>query len=129
MGETHGAVWWSELATRDVTAAKDFYASVCGWSYGEAPMDGGLYTLARIGGRNVAGIIDMNLVPEMASMEPHWGTYLAVDDVDEAVERSRAGGGHVIREPWDVPGVGRIALVLDPSGAAVGIMTPAAPSA
>ena len=124
MSETHGVVWWSELATRDVQGAKDYYATVCGWSYDDAPMEGGTYTVARIGDRMIAGIFDMTGAPGMEGVPPHWMTYLAVDDVDTAAEQTTSGGGSVMRPPWDVPGVGRIAIVKDPSGAVVGLMTP-----
>ena len=52
-------------------------------------------------------------------------TYLAVDDVDAETNKVTGMGGTVIREPFDVPGVGRIAIVMDPGKAVVGIMTPA----
>jgi predicted enzyme related to lactoylglutathione lyase len=129
MSENHGAVWWSELATRDVEAAKAYYGTVCGWSYDEAPMDGSTYTVAKIGDRMVAGILDMGAIEGMEQLPPHWMTYLAVDDVDNAVEQTRSGGGDVLKEPWDVQGVGRVAMVKDPSGGVVGIMTPAMPPA
>ncbi|MGI9384778.1 MAG: hypothetical protein ACR2PO_16625 [Methyloligellaceae bacterium] len=33
-------------------------------------------------------------------------------------------GGEVLRQPFDVPGVGHIAIIKDPQGAALGIGTP-----
>jgi predicted enzyme related to lactoylglutathione lyase len=60
----------------------------------------------------------------MAQMPPHWMTYVAVDDVDGAVRTTREAGGTVHREPFDVEGVGRIAIIADPTGAVLGIMTP-----
>lgn len=124
MSENHGSVWWSELATRDVKAARDYYATVCGWSYDETPMDGSVYNVARIGERMIAGIFDMSDMPGMDDVPPYWMTYLAVDDVDRSVEQTRAAGGSVIREPFDVKEVGRVAIVKDPTGAVVGMMTP-----
>jgi hypothetical protein len=37
----------------------------------------------------------------------------------------KEAGGSVMRDPFDVPEVGRIAIVADPGGAAQGWMTPA----
>ncbi|MCL4189219.1 MAG: VOC family protein [Rhodobacteraceae bacterium] len=125
MTERHGTVWWSELMTRDVVAARDYYAAVCGWEWATMPMSDGDYHVASRGGRMIAGMMDITAMPGMEGVPPHWFTYLAVDDVDAAVARTRALGGSVHREPWDVPGVGRIAIVADPAGASVGLMTPA----
>jgi predicted enzyme related to lactoylglutathione lyase len=124
MSEQHGTVLWNELATRDVAAAKAYYADVCGWSYEEVPMDDGTYVVAKLGERMIAGIFDMGVSDEMRDLPPHWMTYLAVDDVDAAAEQTRTSGGEVLRAPWDVPRVGRIAMVRDPSGGVVALMTP-----
>lgn len=125
MSERHGTVWWSELMTRDVAAARDYYAQVCGWEWATMPMSDGDYHVASRNGRMVAGMMDIAAMAGMEGAPPHWFTYLAVDDVDAAVAATRAAGGTIHREPWEVPGVGRIAIVADPSGAAVGLMTPA----
>jgi predicted enzyme related to lactoylglutathione lyase len=62
----------------------------------------------------------------MDRVPTRWFTYIAVDDVDAAVKATEERGGKVIRPPFEVPGVGRIAILEDPGGAAVGMMTPAA---
>jgi uncharacterized protein len=127
MSDTHGAIWWSELMTRDVAAARDYYAAICGWSFEDMPMDGGEdYHCAMKAGRPTAGIMDMTGLTGMDETPPHWFTYIAVDDVDAAAQATEAAGGTIIRPPFDVPGVGRIVIVTDPAGAAVGLMTPAA---
>jgi len=59
-----------------------------------------------------------------AETPSHWLSYIAVDDVDTRVASVAGAGGTVVRAPWDVAGVGRIALVQDPSGAMIGWMTP-----
>lgn len=125
MSERHGMIWWSELMTRDTAAARAYYEAVAGWAFETTPMEGGDYHVASAGGRQVAGIMDMTGMPGMDGLPPHWFTYLAVDDVDKAVDQTRAAGGTIMRPPFEVPGVGRIAIVSDPTGAALGIMTPA----
>ena len=125
MSFTHGAIWWSELMTRDVPAAIAYYRDVCGWHIDEVPMPDGPYFVAVAHGKPVAGIMDIAQVPGLENVPPHWFTYIAVDDVDASAEATRAAGGAVDQAPFDVPGVGRIAIVTDPSGAKVGLMTPA----
>ena len=124
MSELHGTVHWNELNTHDVAGAKAYYEKVCGWSFDTMPMESGDYHIAKIGDTMIAGMFDVSDMPEMKEMPSHWLTYLAVDDVDAASEATKTAGGQVYREPWDIPGVGRIAIVADPSGAAIGLMTP-----
>lgn len=120
----HGTVHWSELMTRDVEAAKQYYATVCGWSFNEMPMPDGVYHVAMNGDQPTAGIMAMDS-PQFADVDPQWVTYLAVDDVGQAVEQTRAAGGTIVQDVFEVPGVGRIAMIEDPGGASIGIMTPA----
>jgi predicted enzyme related to lactoylglutathione lyase len=127
MSDFHGVVWWSELMTRDVPAALKYYESVCGWSFDNMPMDTGDYHIAKKGDRPMAGIMDMTGLPGLEEVPAHWFTYLAVDDLDAAVSETTAQGGAIHRPPFAVPGVGRIAIIADPTGAAVGIMTPEEP--
>src|SRR6202521_639938 len=48
---------------------------------------------------------------------PCWSGYVAVDNVDADAARVKAAGGAIQREPADIPGVGRFAVVSDPGGA------------
>lgn len=126
MAEDHGTIHWTELMTRDVDAALQYYAGVCGWTYETMPMSDGSgdYHVAMAGERMVAGITDIGALPGFEDASSHWYTYIAVDDVDAAVEASRRAGATIQRAPWDVPEVGRVAMVIDPSGAPIGLMTP-----
>jgi uncharacterized protein len=56
-----------------------------------------------------------------AGAPPMWNTYLAVDSVDEASAKVGPAGGTVAMAPFDVMDAGRMAFVLDPSGAAVAL--------
>ena len=127
MSENHGKVWWNELNTRDAKGACDYYAATFGWTYDNMPMDGGAgdYFIAMRDGSPTAGILDIAIIPGMEQVPPHWFTYFAVDDVDASAQATVAAGGRVQREPWDIPGVGRIAIIEDPTGAMMGLMTPA----
>jgi len=124
MSDLHGTIHWTELMTGDIEKAKAYYTAVCGWEWDSVPMEEGLYHIARIGEDMVAGMMSLADMEGMENLPPHWMTYLAVDDVDAAVKETQAQGGVVHRAPWDVPGVGRIAMIADPSEAAIGLMTP-----
>ena len=120
----HGFFYWNELITGDVAKAKDFYGKTLGWTFEDMPMPaGGSYTMIKLGDKMVGGMLPKTA--EMGEMPDHWFTYVAVDDVDKRVATVAAAGGKVMRDPFDVPGVGRIGVVVDATGAAQGWMTSA----
>lgn len=123
MSDHHGKVWWSELSSSDVKKSVAYYSELMGWTVETMPMGEGVdYYIFKSGDAFVAGA--MAKMPEMADIPDHWMTYLAVADVDASVAATEAAGGTVLNPPFDMPGTGRIAMVLDPTGATVGLMTP-----
>jgi predicted enzyme related to lactoylglutathione lyase len=122
----HGHFHWNERLARDVEQAKTFYSKTIGWTYQPHPMaDGTTYWLAIQDGKPVAGIFPTNR-PELADVPDGWMSYLAVDDVDARVKKAEAAGAKLMRPIFDVPNVGRIAILTEPGGAGVGWITPAA---
>ena len=120
----HGTVHWSELMTRDVEATKAYYSAMCGWTFSEMPMPDGLYYLGMKDDMPIVGLFGMEGT-EFDGYDTQWVTYFAVDDVDAAVQHTRDTGGEVTKDAFEVPGIGRIAMIKDPGGAHLGIMTPA----
>jgi predicted enzyme related to lactoylglutathione lyase len=123
----HGAVHWNELNTRNVSKAKEFYKKTLGWNYDDMPMGGGMpgtYTIIKSGDKMVGGMFEMN-GPMFEGIPENWFTYFAVDDIDKMLKKVKDAGGMVIRDPFDVANVGRIAIIRDSNGAAQGWMTPA----
>jgi predicted enzyme related to lactoylglutathione lyase len=117
----HGAISWSELLTSDVNGAKSFYEQLFGWTYEDAPMDEGTYTLVKVNGEEVAGI--MTTPPDAGQMPPAWGSYVTVDDVDAAAEKAVTLGGTVYLPPQDIPEVGRFCVIGDPQGAFISMIS------
>jgi len=125
MATSHGKFYWNELMTRDVEKAKKFYAETMGWSFDAMPGAGtGTYWIAKSGGEPVGGLFDIS-GPEYKGVPESWMPYIAVDDVDARVKKATAAGAKVMKPAFDVPGVGRIVIMLEPGGAGVGWMTPA----
>jgi uncharacterized protein len=111
---------WVDLQTTDQGAAKEFYAGLFGWTYDDQPMpEGAVYSMAKLGDEHVAALAPQSPDLAAAGAPPMWNTYLAVDSVDDTVTKVAAAGGQVAMEPFDVMDAGRMAFVLDPSGAAV----------
>ena len=122
----HGTFYWNELMTRDAEKAKAFYASTLDWTFDAMPMaEGGTYWVAKVGDAPAAGIFTMD-GPQFEGIPEHWFSYIAVDDVDARVERAEAEGGKIRRPAFEAPGVGRIVILEDSNGAAMGWITPAA---
>jgi hypothetical protein len=127
MRGSHGTFYWNELMTRDVEGAKKFYADTLGWSYDGMPMPGGggTYWLATMDGEPVGGLFDIS-GSGFEGVPESWMSYIAVDDVDARVAKAVKVGAKLMKPVFDVPGVGRIAILMQPDGAGVGWMTPVA---
>ncbi|MDF1604619.1 VOC family protein [Nocardioides sp. YIM 152315] len=114
-----GTPVWNEVVTPDVPAATRFYSDVLGVTWEKQSMeDGGAYTCLVVDGRPVGGA----MVPPMEGVPPHWNVYFDVGDVDATVERAVGLGGTVLAPAFDVPGVGRMAVLADPQGGAFSLM-------
>ncbi len=122
----HGTFYWNELMTRDAEKAKTFYAAIMGWNFeGMTTPEGGTYWLAKVGDKPAAGIFTMD-GDHFEGIPEHWFAYIAVDDVDARATQAETAGGKIRRPAFDVPGIGRIVILEDSNGAAMGWMTPAA---
>lgn len=115
MSASHGRFVWYELMTTDTAGAAAFYSHVVGWTARDSGMPGLSYTLFYAGEAMRAGM--MAIPEESAGMPPAWIGSIHVDDVDATAARLVAAGGTVHRPAWDIPGVGRLAVVADPQGA------------
>lgn len=116
--DTHapGTFCWIELQTTDSESAKKFYGGLLGWTFEDNPMPEGMgvYTMAKVDGKDAAGIFQMG--GQFQGMPPNWGSYISVDDADAMTKKATANGAKVMKEPFDVMDVGRMAVLQDPSG-------------
>jgi predicted enzyme related to lactoylglutathione lyase len=120
---SHGHFYWNELMTRNPEQAKSFYGATVGWTFEAMPMADGTYWVAKLGDDAVAGIFPLS-TPKFDGVPEQWMAYLAVDNVDARVNKATAAGAELMRPLFDVPGVGRIAILREPGGAGIGWMTP-----
>jgi predicted enzyme related to lactoylglutathione lyase len=112
-----GTPCWVDLAVPDVPTALRFYEAVLGWSFVDTGPEFGSYQIAQVRGHAAAGI-----GPVMQEGQPSaWTVYLATDDADATAKAVDAHGGTQLVEPKDIPGTGRMAIALDPTGAAFGV--------
>ncbi|VAX23532.1 hypothetical protein MNBD_NITROSPINAE01-1898 [hydrothermal vent metagenome] len=110
MGNVFG---WVELITHDTEGAKKFYGELFDWTLKDEEMPGGNYTMIDTGQCPGGGIMK---TPE-EGVPTHWGVYIETSNIVEACAKIVTLGGQVIKEPFDIPDVGTLAVALDPQGA------------
>lgn len=112
---------WNELWTPDARRALAFYEQVFGYTHDAMDMggQGTYYLLKGVDGRTRAGLMQ-STDPKMPAM---WLPYVLVDDCDaSAAKAQQLGAANLVVPPTDIPNVGRFAVLIDPTGAAVAIM-------
>jgi uncharacterized protein len=111
-----------ELNTSDIAAAKAFYSALFDWKLTDVPMGPGFtYTMINVG-EGVGGGMAQHPVPGEQS---GWLAYTMVDDVAAATEKARSLGATIVREKTEVPETGWLSIIMDPTGAKLGLWQPA----
>jgi hypothetical protein len=123
-----GGFAWHELATTDVDRAFAFYSELFGWEK-QAAHDMGPAGIYQVFGLPSLGLGGLYEKPAEMPGPPSWTFYVRVASLEASVEKVRANGGSITREPHDVPGGGRIAMCIDPQGAAFALLGTAAGAA
>ena len=114
-----GVPCWVETLQPDAQAARDFYGAIFDWQFAGPCEDAGEYVVARVRGRDVAGV---GSTPDLGDPVPTaWLTQVRVADVDEAARRATHAGGTVLAGPIDAQPAGRLVVLADPAGAAIGV--------
>lgn len=114
-----GVPSWVDVGVPDPQAAADFYGGLFGWSAPPGPEETGGYRVAMVGDAAVAGI-----GPQQNPGPPVWATYVNVERADATAEKVSASGGQVLVPPMDVLDAGRMAVFMDPLGAAFSVWQP-----
>jgi predicted enzyme related to lactoylglutathione lyase len=117
MPNAQGSFIWYELLTKDAKAAKAFYDDVVGWNIdAESAQPDKDYRMISAPDGMVGGVMELTAEMLAHGAKPTWLGYFGVDDVDASVAAIVADGGQVQLPAFDVPGVGRLAMVTDPQG-------------
>lgn len=126
MTRTTGTSTWLDLSTLDLETAKTFYTGLFGWTFEDLGDHFGHYHLLRNDGSLVGGLMDVSGMsrPEGGEIFSEWGVYLAVDDLDGRIAKVTDSGGTVVAPAHDIGDFGRMAVILDPTGAMLGLWKP-----
>jgi predicted enzyme related to lactoylglutathione lyase len=116
-----GAPCWIDLMTSDKDASRAFYGELFGWTSEDAGEEYGHYVNFSRDGVQIAGCMDKqpdSPIPDI------WSVYLATADADATVAAIGPLGGQTMFPVMDVMDLGRMSMLLDPGGAAIGIWQP-----
>ncbi len=119
-----GEFSWNELITTDTASAQSFYTQLFGWKAepfnpSGAPAGGPPYMVFKTPA-NAMGVGGMMACPK-PGMPAQWHAYVVVKSVDATVAQATRLGGKVLMPAMNIPQVGRVAMIQDPQGAAIGL--------
>jgi len=106
-----------ELNTLDLDQAKNFYGALFDWTLKELALPNGTYISIAVGGGTGGG---MRIHP-VSGAQSEWLPYVLVNDMEAALEKVRSLGGSVVEEPTQIPDMGWVSIIRDPTGAALGL--------
>jgi uncharacterized protein len=107
-----------ELNTPDLAKAKDFYGQLCGWSFTDNQTPYGVYTTFQPDSGPGGGMVSMPDAPTT------WLVYIGVDDVQAATKKAASLGAQICVDSTEVPGIGWMSLLIDPTGARIALWQP-----
>ncbi len=126
-----GSLCWTECFSIDAEAAKVFYRTVFGWQQQDVPVGEELYTVLTPAGGGPedahGGICPIPPAAAATGISSHWLPSFEVTDVDARLATAERLGATVRLPAEDVHGVGRLARLVDPHGAAFAVITSTRP--
>ena len=116
----NGEFCWNELMTSDASQAKEFYGKLFDWTSEEIPMKNLTYTIFKKGEKGIGGMLQIP-TQEQGKIPPHWLSYILVANLDEMIHKAETLGAQVKVGATLVDGMGRFAILVDPTGAAIAL--------
>jgi uncharacterized protein len=110
----------AELNTTDVEKAKAFFGQLFEWTLEDVPMGDMPYTIIKVGSGTGGGIMK-HPMPGALSV---WVPYVHVEDIGASTQKAKALGGTVIKDVTEVPNMGWLSIIIDPTGAVLGLWKP-----
>ena len=112
-----------ELNSTDPDKAKAFYNELFDWDMKDIPLPGSspdaneIYTTINVGGGTGGGIM-RQMMPNAPSA---WLAYALVKDLRAATDKAAALGATILKDVSEVPGMGYLSIIKDPTGAYLGL--------
>ena len=107
---------WIDITSKNAAVSREFYARIFGWkidvieelNYGLTESPQGVP-----GGIGEAG----DYTPHPAGIV----AYFPVADLQAALAEAERAKSECVVQPWELPGYGRMAVILDPDGNRIGL--------
>jgi predicted enzyme related to lactoylglutathione lyase len=106
-----------ELNTTDVDKSKGFYGKLFDWTLQDVPMGPGTYTMIGVGSGTAGGMA----LQQMPGAPSAWLAYVLVDDIKESTAKAKSLGATIVQDVTEVMGMGWLSIILDPTGATLGL--------
>jgi uncharacterized protein len=106
-----------ELNSTNPKKAKAFYGKLFDWKLDDVPMPVGTYTMIDVG-KGTGGGMMQQLIPEASSA---WLPYVEVKDIDAATKKAKKLRAKIMKGVTEVPGRGWFSIIVDPTGAMLGL--------
>jgi len=114
-----GDFCWTELATPNLKAAKQFYGDAFGWKFTEHKIDDKTYTMIKNGDQEFGGIWE--ITKDQSDVPPHWMSYILVADLKQSIEKVKKLGASIKVPLTKVSDMGQFAVISDPTGAHIAL--------
>lgn len=123
MAHPNGLFAWADVSVPDTDAGKAFYTSVMGWNATQVPpLDSPMpYWSFTIGHKMAAGMGRSTPEQQAQGIPPAWWSYVAVDDVQATTDTAVELGAKIMVPPMAITEAGWMAVIVDPTGAALGL--------
>jgi predicted enzyme related to lactoylglutathione lyase len=116
-----GAPCWIDVMSSDAEATRSFYSRLFGWTALESSAEFGGYFMFARDGVPIAGGMP---APDGQPASGYWSVYLASENAEKTVEAATGAGAQVLVAPVAVGDLGTMAVLLDPTGAQIGVWQP-----
>jgi hypothetical protein len=108
-----------ELNTTDLKKAQAFYGELFGWKFDDMDMGPmGIYSTFKPESGPGGGAYSAKDMPQ------GWLAYVGVDDIKAATEKAKSLGAQVFVESQEIPNVGWMTIMNDPTGSRIALFQP-----
>ncbi|MBI3603087.1 MAG: VOC family protein [Nitrospirae bacterium] len=109
-----------ELQTTDPKKAQAFYKKLFRWKFQPIPKMN--YTIIDVGKGTGGGLMKHPMPGGPSS----WRAYVQVENAAASTKKAKALGATILVDTEEVPGYGWLSVIIDPTGAALGLWQPKA---
>ncbi|SDL40951.1 VOC family protein [Tessaracoccus oleiagri] len=117
---------WIDYSTTEMADSKHFYSELFGWEFEDLGEEMSHYHWIRANGQLLGGAMDVTGMKDDSGEQipSYWQVFLSADDAQAVFDKAVAAGARPLYEPTGTGDIGKYAIVLDPTGAPVGIWEP-----